>query len=118
MAIMRDEYDGAFELLERLLEDICAGDIEMVGRLVQAEQRSGCHEHLRERQTAFLTAREHRDLLVDIVRSEEERTQERTHLRDRPLRRHAVKLLEHRIARGSALQADAAQKYDFVTCTP
>lgn len=40
MAIMRDEHDSAFELLERLLEDISAGDIEMVGRFVQAEQRA------------------------------------------------------------------------------
>lgn len=40
MAIMRDEHDSAFELLGRLLEDISAGDIEMVGRFVQAEQRA------------------------------------------------------------------------------
>ena len=74
--VVGDEDDGAVELLEGTLEDVDRVDIEMVGRLVEQEQRVGRDEHLRQREAGALAAGEHRDALVDIVAVEEERAEQ------------------------------------------
>ena len=101
---MRDEQDGALEAVERLLKHVGAGDVQVVGGLVKAQQRLGRHEHLRQRQTALLAAGEHADLLLDGVALEQESAQQTAHLADVPTRRHVIELLEHGVARVQLLE--------------
>ena len=92
---MRDEHDGAVELRQSLLEDVHRIDVEVVGRLVETQQRRGRHEHLGQRQTCLLAAGEHRHLLLDVVALEEERAQKLALLRRGPAGGGAVHLLHH-----------------------
>ena len=55
MAIVAYEYERALERLQRLLEYIDARYVEMVRRLIKAEQRTRGHEHLCERKTRLLS---------------------------------------------------------------
>ena len=96
---MRDEQDSALEAVERLLKHVGAGDVQVVGGLVKAQQRLGRHQHLRQRKTALFAAGEHADLLLDGVALEQEGAEQAAHLADVPARRHVVELLEHGVAR-------------------
>ena len=40
VAVVADGDDGAVEALQRLLQHLLAGDVQVVGRLVQHQQRS------------------------------------------------------------------------------
>ena len=74
---MRHEEDGPGEGLEGGLERLAALEVEVVRRLVQHEQvRSGGDDE-RQRESAALAAREHRDgLLVGLPAGEEEASEE------------------------------------------
>ena len=61
VAVVRDGDDGALERLERLLEHLLAGDVEVVGGLVQEEDVGGGDHELGERQPSLLTARQELD---------------------------------------------------------
>ena len=101
---MGDEHDGTRELLERVLEHVDRVDVEVVGGLVEAEQRFGRHEHLGQRKARSLAAGEHAHVLVDVVAVEEEGAQEAALLGHGPLRGHRVDLLQHRIGLPHALE--------------
>ena len=101
---MRDEQDGALEAVERLLEHVGAGDVQVVGGLVKAQQRLGRHEHLRQRQAALLATGEHADLLLNGIALKQEGAEQAAHLADIPTRRHVIELLEHGVARVQLLQ--------------
>ena len=101
---MRDEQDGSLERLQGLLQHVGAGDIQVVRGLVQAQQRRGGNEHLRQSQPAFLSAGKHVDALFHGVTGEQERTEQRADLRHSPLRRNPIELLEDRVARMQLLQ--------------
>ena len=53
---MRDRDDGSLKRLERLLEHLLAGDVEVVGGLVEEEDIGGGDHELSERQPGLLTA--------------------------------------------------------------
>ena len=104
VAVVRDEQDGALEAVERLLKHVGAGDVQVVGGLVEAQQRLGRHQHLRQRKAALLAAGEHADLLLNGIALEQEGAEQASHLADVPARRHVVELLEHGVARVQLLQ--------------
>ena len=56
VAVVGDEDDRARKRGEGLLEDFTRGEIEMVRRLVHAEERRGPHEHFRERDARLFAA--------------------------------------------------------------
>src|SRR5438034_1156700 len=78
------------------LAHLARGEVEVVGRLVQTEERRGPHEHLRQRDTRLLATRQYRDLLLHRVAREEERAQDRPEPRLSELRRRALQLLQDR----------------------
>src|SRR5205814_3908905 len=80
---------------ERPVEHLARGEVEVVRRLVQAEERGRPHQHLRERDARLLPAREHRDPLLDGVTREEEGAQDRPQARLAELRRRALELRQH-----------------------
>src|SRR5205085_5829014 len=80
-AIMGDEEDGAGERTQRARERAHTLQIEVVGRLVE-EKHVGLFDHeLGEEQAGRFTARQHRDVLVDVVAGEEDATEGAAHER-------------------------------------
>src|SRR5262249_53348981 len=83
VTIVRDEYDRARELLERLLQHFLGREIQMVGRLVQAEERRRPDQHLRQGYASLLASGQHRDALVHGVSTEEEAPEDAPEAADR-----------------------------------
>ena len=46
---MADQHNGTGEVLQGVLEHVHRVDVQVVGGLVQAQERLGGHEHLGER---------------------------------------------------------------------
>ncbi|CDA37055.1 putative ATP-binding component of ABC transporter [Collinsella sp. CAG:166] len=102
---MADQHDGAGEVLQGVLEHVHRVDVQVVGRLVQAQERLGRHEHLCQGQTCFLTTGKDADLLLDgVVVAKEEGTQQAALLRHGPLGRDGVDLLQDGVGLGHALE--------------
>ena len=72
VAVVGDEDDGPVEGGERFLQHLLRGEVEVVGRLVHAQEGGRPHQHLREGDAGFLPAREHGDTLVHLVAAEQE----------------------------------------------
>ncbi len=82
---------------KRLLEHVDGIYVEMVGRLVEAEERIGSDQDLRKRQASLLASGQDGDALVDVISMEEKRAEQAPLLRDGPSRRHLVYLRQHRV---------------------
>ena len=92
---MADQHDGTGEVLQGVLEHIHRVDVQVVGGLVQAQERLGGHEHLGKGQTRLFAAGEDADLLFDgIVVAKEEGSQQAALLRHGPFGRDGVDLLQ------------------------
>ena len=92
---MADQHDGAGEVLQGVLEHVHRVDVQVVGGLVQAQERLGGHEHLGQGQTRLLAAGKDADLLFDgVVVTKEEGAQQAALLRHGPLGRYGVDLLQ------------------------
>ena len=103
--VVADQHDGAGEVLQGVLEHIHRVDVQVVGGLVQAQERFGGHEHLGQRQTRLFTAREDADLLLDgIVVTKQEGAQQASLLRHGPFGRDGVDLLEDGVRLCHALE--------------
>ena len=76
----------------------------MVGGLVQQQQRTRRDEHLRQRQTTLLATGKHAHALIDVIVFEQERAQQRAHLRHGPGGSHAIKLFKNRVSRVQLLK--------------
>ena len=104
MPVVGDEQDGAVEVLQGLLQHVGAGDVQVVGGLVQTQQGLRRHEHFRQGETPLLAAGEHRHLLVHGVPREQKRAQQAAHLGDGPAGRGMIQLLEDGVARVQLFQ--------------
>ena len=83
---MRDIQDSPRIIVQRVLQDFLAGDVQMVGGLVQ-DQEIGLGEHqLRQGHPAALAAGEHFDLLEHVLSGEQEGRQDVADLRIRERR--------------------------------
>ena len=74
--VVGDEHDRALEVDERALQHVDRVDVEVVGGLVEEQQRVRRHEHLGERQARPLAAGEHAHALLDVVAVEKERAEQ------------------------------------------
>ena len=103
--IVADQHDGAGEVLQGVLEHVHRVDVQVVGGLVQAQERLGRHEHLGQGQTSLLSAGEDADLLFDgVVVAKQEGAQQAALLRHGPLGRDGVDLLQDGVGLGHALE--------------
>ena len=103
--VMADQHDGAGEVLQGVLEHVHRVDIQVVGGLVQAQERLGGHEHLGQGQTCLLATGKDADLLFDgIVVTKQESAQQTALLRHGPLGRDGVDLLQDGVGLGHALE--------------
>ena len=71
----------------------------MVGRLVEHQQIRWEKQHFCQRETCFLTTREHFHLLVDCLAAEEERPEQRLDFDAHVACSHVVQSLEYRLLR-------------------
>ena len=102
---MADQHDGAGEVLQGVLEHVHRVDVQVVGGLVQAQERLGGHKHLGQCQTRLFAAGEDADLLLDgIVVAKQEGAQQAALLRHGPFGRDGVDLLQDGIGLGHALE--------------
>ena len=91
---MADQHDGAGEVLQGVLEHVHRVDVQVVGGLVQAQERLGRHEHLGQGQTRLFPAGEDAYLLFDgIVIAKQKGAQQTALLRHSPLGCDGVDLL-------------------------
>ena len=72
MPVVGDQHQGALVVGEGGLEDVPAGDVEMVGRLVEEERVQWPDEELGHRQPGPLAPGEHVDPLLHVVAGEQE----------------------------------------------
>ncbi len=72
---MGDEDDGPGESGQGLLEHFLGGEIEVIGRLIHAEECGRAHQHLGQRQPSLLSPGQYRHALVHRVPAEEERAE-------------------------------------------
>ena len=88
------EHDRAGEGVQGVLQHVAGLDVQVVGRLVEAEQVGRVGHQLGQRQPGLLAAREDLDLLLDCVAGEEEGAQQPAHLGRAHPRRGPGQLLE------------------------
>ena len=118
VAVVGDEEHGAVELIQGLLQDLAGGDVQVVGRLVQAQEVRRPEQHLGQRQPALLAAGQDGHRLLHVVAREQEGAQDppqaRLHLQvgDRG------QLLQHRVSGDSGHRADAARSSGPRRCAP
>ena len=72
IAVVADDDDTAGEVLQVFLEDLQGDDVEVVGGLVEHEEVGVLHQHRAEVELAPLTAAELVDVVVLLLRGEEE----------------------------------------------
>ena len=102
---MADQHDGAGEVLQGVLEHVYRVDVQVVGGLVQAQERLGGHEHLGQGQARLFATGEDANLLLDgIVVAKQEGAQQAALLRHGPLGRDGVDLLQDGIGLGHTLE--------------
>ena len=102
---MADQHDGAGEVLQGVLEHVHRVDVQVVGGLVQAQERFGGHEHLCQGQTRLLASGEDANLLLDgIIVAKQEGAQQAALLRHGPLGSDGVDLLQDGVGLGHALE--------------
>lgn len=59
VAVVRDGDDGSLEALQGLLQHLLGGDVQVVGGLIQYQQRASTQHELGQRQARLLTAAQH-----------------------------------------------------------
>ena len=105
MLVVADQHDGTREVLQGILEHVHRVDVQVVGGLVQAQERLGGHEHLCQGQTRLFATGEDADLFFDcIVVAKQEGAQQAALLRHGPLGRDGVDLLQDGVGLGHALE--------------
>ena len=62
VAVVRDGDDRALERAQRVLQHLLGRDVQVVGRLVQHEQRARAQHELGQRQPRLLAAAQHAHL--------------------------------------------------------
>ncbi len=75
LAVVADEYDGAGEIRQRILEDLLGGQVEVVGGLVEKEQVALVEHQPRQRQPAAFAAGKLAHPLEDVIATEEQARQ-------------------------------------------
>ena len=65
--VVADQHDGTGEVLQGVFEHVHRVDVQVVGGLVQAQERLGCHEHFGQGQTSLFAAGEDAYLLFDGI---------------------------------------------------
>src|SRR5688500_16776370 len=76
MTVVRDEHERSVVFDQRVLERVPARDVEMVRRLVQAQDVRRGDEQLRQGQSRLLSTRQDRHPFLDVVPGEEEPAEE------------------------------------------
>ena len=94
--VVRDEHDGAREAHERVLEHLLGGEVEVVGGLVETQERGGPDEHLGQGHAGLFSARQHGHALVRVVAAEEKGAEDRAQALDAGRRIRHLELLEDR----------------------
>ena len=91
--------------MQGVLEHVHRVDVQVVGGLVQAQERLGGHEHLCQGQTRLFASGEDANLFLDgIVVAKQEGAQQAALLRHGPLGRDGVDLLQDCVGLGHALE--------------
>ena len=103
--VVRDEEQRALVAGERLLEHLAGRHVEVVGRLVEHQEICRPQQHLREREPRLLAAREHRDLLLDVVAREQEGAQVAAQPRARRPRRPRSRARRARCVKPSSVSS-------------
>ena len=75
-AVVGDDDDGAFVVLDGVLEDLLRLHVEVVGRFVENKEVGRADEHADEGDAGALAAGENADLFENIVSAEEETAEE------------------------------------------
>ena len=78
--VVTDEEHGPLVVLERLLEHLLGGNVQVVRRLVEHQQIGGLEHHAAERDTPLLAAAQVPNFFLHVVALEEELAQERPQL--------------------------------------
>ena len=103
-AVVRHHDHGPGILHQRLLQHLLAGDIEMMGGLVEQHEVRGFHQDARQRHPLPLAARQHAAGLEHVVAGEQEVAEQRAQYRTPVGRRDLLQLLEHRRGPGQRLR--------------
>ena len=91
--------------MQGVLEHVHRVNVQVVGRLVQAQECLGRHEHLGQGQTRLFTAGKDAYLLFDcVIVAKQEGAQQAALLRHGPLGRDGVDLLQDGVRFGHALE--------------
>ena len=64
---MRDREDRALEARERVLERLCRDEVEVVGRLIQQEQRRARELEQQDLEAGLLAARQRLERLLRLA---------------------------------------------------
>jgi hypothetical protein len=80
-AVVADEQQRPVVRAQRLRQALARVEVEVVGRLVHQQQVARLDEQPRQRHARPLAARQHADLLVDVVAAEQERPEHAAHPR-------------------------------------
>ncbi len=98
VTVVGDQDQRTLVCDERLLQRVTALDVQVVRRLVHAQQVVGRDEQLRERKARALAAGEDRHRLVHVVAGEQEPPQEVARAEAGVRRDRALELLHHAVA--------------------
>jgi len=69
-SVVTNDDEGALELLERGLQHLLGGDVQVVGGLIQDQESGGRHHELGQSQPGFLPTAQHPSLQVPGTRNE------------------------------------------------
>ena len=97
--VVADEEQRAVVVGERLGQHVARFHVEMVRGLVQHQEVRAREQELGEREPRLLAAREHGDLLVDLVAREQERAEDAAQARHVVGERVVLELAQDRAAR-------------------
>ena len=99
VSVVGDQHHRAAEGIEGVLQDVAGLDVEVVRRLVEAQEIGRIGEELGEGEAGLLAAGQHADLLLDRVAGEEEGAEQPAHLGGRHHRCRVVELREDGVGR-------------------
>ena len=77
MPVMRDEADRSGEAAERFFQDVAGWNVEVVRRFVHEEKVRRTDQHLGQRETALLAAREDSDFFLGVIARKQKPAEDR-----------------------------------------
>ena len=77
IAVVGDEEDGAFEILQRILEHFLSRNVEMIRRLVEQQQAGVVEHQFGQSHPALLAAAQGPNRFEGIIAAEEQAAEER-----------------------------------------